>query len=97
MLPMNHFIRGNYTELSFPNKHPIIQLKIAGGSDFIYNDYDYLRLQFNISRRYYVSIFGYTDVSLEAGKIFGNVPYPFLFMHRANQTYAYLRRTPITL
>ena len=43
----------------------------------------------NISRRYYISIIGYTDVTLEAGKIFGTVPYPLLFIHRANQSYAY--------
>jgi len=87
--PNESFYQGKMYRATFPNRHPIIQLKITGGSDLIYNDYDYLRLQFNISRRYYVSILGYTDVSLEAGKIFGQVPYPLLFMHRANQTYAY--------
>jgi len=91
--PNESFYQGKLYRATFPNKHPIIQLKIAGGSDFINNDYDYLRLQFNISRRYYVSIFGYTDVSLEAGKIFGNVPYPLLFIHRANQTYAYQKNS----
>jgi hypothetical protein len=89
--PNESFYQAKEYRSSFPNKYPIMQLKIAGGSDFINNDYNYLRLQFNISRRYYVSIFGYTDISLEAGKIFGQVPYPLLFMHRANQTYAYLK------
>jgi hypothetical protein len=45
----------------------------------------------NISRRYYISILGYTDVSLEAGKIAGKVPYPLLFIHSANQSYSYLK------
>jgi hypothetical protein len=87
--PNESFYQGKQNRVTFPNKHPIINLKIAGGNGFIGNDYDYLRLQFNISRRYYISIFGYTDVALEAGKIFGQVAYPLLFMHRANQTYAY--------
>jgi len=87
--PNETFYQGKQYRVSFPNKYPIIQLKISAGSQFIYNDYDYLRLQFNISRRYYVSIFGYTDLSFEAGKVFGQVPYPLLFVHRANQTYAY--------
>jgi len=87
--PNESFYQGKMYRTSFPNRHPIINLKIAGGSNLINNDYDYLKLQFNISRRYYVSIFGYTDVALEAGKIFGQVPYPLLFLHRANQTYAY--------
>ena len=43
----------------------------------------------NVSKRFLVSIIGYADVSLEAGKIIGKVPYPLLFVHRANQTYTY--------
>ncbi len=66
-----------------------MQLKVSAGSELIRNDFNYLRLQFNTSRRYYVSILGYTDISLEAGKIFGTVPYPLMFIHRANQTYSY--------
>jgi hypothetical protein len=91
--PNETFYQGKLYRATFPNKHPIIQLKIAGGSEAINSDYDYLRLQFNISRRYYLSILGYTDVSFEAGKIFGKVPYPLLFIHRANQTYSYQKNS----
>ena len=87
--PNESFYQGKMYRTTFPNRYPIIQLKIAGGSDLVSNDYDYIKLQFNISRRYYISILGYTDVALDAGKIYGQVPYPLLFMHRANQTYAY--------
>ena len=83
------FYQGKLYRDRFPNKYPVIQLKTAFGLKQIDNDYDYLRLQLNISRRYYISIIGYTDVTLEAGKIFGTVPYPLLFIHRANQSYAY--------
>lgn len=87
--PNETFYQGKLYRDHFPNKYPVIQLKIAGGSKQIKNDFDYLRLQMNISRRYYISIIGYTDVSLEAGRIFGNVSYPLLFIHAANQTYSY--------
>jgi len=43
----------------------------------------------NVSKRFLLSLLGYTDVSLEAGKVFGHVPYLLLDIHRANQTYAY--------
>jgi hypothetical protein len=36
-----------------------------------------------------MSQLGYTDVTLEGGYIFGQVPYPLLDIHRANQTYGY--------
>jgi Family of unknown function (DUF5686)/CarboxypepD_reg-like domain len=87
--PNEAFYQGKQYRSPYPNNYPVIQLKIAGGAKAIDNDYDYLRLQFNISRRYYVSILGYTDISFEAGKIFGKVPYPLLFIHNANQTYSY--------
>lgn len=87
--PNESFYQGKLYRDHFPNNYPVIRLKTAAGSGFLFNDYEYLRFQFNISRRYYVSILGYTDISFEAGKISGKVPYPLLFIHRANQTYAY--------
>jgi hypothetical protein len=36
-----------------------------------------------------MSVLGYSDVIMETGKIFGKVPYPYLDIHRANQTYSY--------
>jgi hypothetical protein len=91
--PDETFYEGKVYRTIFPGKKPIYQLKMAGGSQMFLNDYDYLRLQMNITRRYIVSIIGYTDVTLEAGRIFGTVPYPLLFMHRANQTYSYQRQS----
>lgn len=91
--PNETFYQGKLYRDPFPNKYPVIQLKSAGGSRSINNDYDYLRFQLSISRRYYVSIFGYTDILFEAGKIYGKVPYPLLFIHRANQTYSYQKNS----
>ncbi|HPT13092.1 MAG TPA: DUF5686 family protein, partial [Bacteroidales bacterium] len=54
-------------------------------------DFNYQKLQANITKRYYISIVGYTDIGLEAGKVFGTVPYPLMFIHNANQTYSYQR------
>ena len=87
--PNESFYQGKMYRTTFMNRYPIIQMRITGGSKMIYNDYDYLKLQFNISRRYYLSILGYTDITFEAGKVFGQVPYPLLILHPANQTYSY--------
>ena len=87
--PNESFYQGKLYRTTYPNKYPVMQLKIAAGPRFLDNDFNYLRLQFAISKRFYVSILGYTDISLEAGKIFGQVSYPLLFIHRANQTYSY--------
>jgi Family of unknown function (DUF5686)/CarboxypepD_reg-like domain len=89
--PNESFYQGKLYRFPVPNKYPVIQLNIAGGLRSMHNDYNYLRLQFSISRRFYPSVLGYTDVTFEAGKIFGQVPYPLLFIHNANQTYAYVK------
>ena len=87
--PNEKFYQGKMYRDPFPGKYPVIQFKIAGGLKSIYNNYNYLRLQLGISRRYYLSVVGYSDVAFEAGKIFGQVSYPLLFIHNANQTYSY--------
>jgi hypothetical protein len=87
--PNESFYQGKEYRFPFPGKYPVIQLNIAGGLKSLGNDFNYLRLQLGISRRYYFSILGYSDISIEAGKIFGKIPYPLLFIHNANQTYSY--------
>lgn len=91
--PNETFYQGKLYRDAFPSKYPVMQLKMAGGSELIKNDYEYLRLQASISRRYFLALLGYTDISLEAGEIFGSVPYPLLFIHNANQTYAYQKNS----
>ena len=60
-----------------------------GVKGFLNGDYNYQNLTFNVFKRAYFSQFGYSDIILEAGKVFGKVPFPLLAIHRANQSYAY--------
>ena len=87
--PKEEFYQGKIYRSPIASRHPVIQLQGAFGSKNLNSDYDYQRIKFGISRRFYFSIVGYTDVAAEAGKIFGTVPYPLLFIHNANQTYSY--------
>jgi hypothetical protein len=87
--PKEEFYQGKIYRSPIASRHPVIQLQGAFGSKDLNSDYDYQRIKFGISRRFYFSIVGYTDVAAEAGKIFGTVPYPLLFIHNANQTYSY--------
>ena len=87
--PNEAFYQGKLYRDPLPNKFPVILLRYALGSRTIGNDFNYSRVQLRIYKRFYPSIFGYTDVTAETGKIFGKVPYPLLFIHRANQTLSY--------
>ncbi|MBT3422344.1 MAG: carboxypeptidase-like regulatory domain-containing protein [Bacteroidetes bacterium] len=87
--PHEKFYQGKQYRTPMPNRFPIISLNYTVGSTSLGNNYNYQNLKLNIYKRFYPGILGYTDVVWEGGVIFGKVSYPLLYMHRANQTYAY--------
>lgn len=93
--PNEQFIQTKQFRYPMFNKYPIFTLKYAVGlNGFISGEYDYQKLSLNIFKRFYLSIFGITDVEVEGGKIFGTgVPYFLLDLPRANQTYANQKRS----
>jgi len=88
--PHEIFYQGKLYRTPLINQYPVFQLKFAEGiNGFLGSNYTYQRVQANIFKRFYWSQFGYTDVTLEGGYIFGKLPYPLLLLPHANQTYAY--------
>lgn len=95
--PNEQFYQGKNFRLPIRNKYPIFQLRYTQGvSGFINGDINYSRLNANITKRFYLSIIGVSDVELEAGKIFGKVPFPLLNLPLANQSY-FLQETAFNL
>lgn len=87
--PKEEFYQGKLYRSRVPSKYPVLSASFTFGSRSIGNDYNYQKLNLGISKRFYLSIIGYTDVIADAGIIFGKVPFPLLFIHNANQSYAY--------
>ncbi len=88
--PREQFYQGKTYRIPIYNKYPIFRLRYISGIKGLANgDYDYQQLTANIFKRFYFSQFGYADVVTEGGYTFGQLPYPLLTIHRANQTYAY--------
>lgn len=87
--PGESFYQKTLYRNSYRSRHPVFELGYGFGNELIGNDYDYLRLQLSVRKRFYTPMLGVSDISLTAGRIFGTVSYPLLFMHRANQTYGY--------
>ncbi len=88
--PNEQFYQGKVYRIPIFNKYPIFKLRyMAGVKGLLNGQYSYQSVNLNIFKRVYLSQFGYADVVLEGGNIFGKVPYPLLNIHRANQTYAY--------
>lgn len=88
--PHEQFYQGKNYRIPIFNKYPIIQLTYTRGiKDLMGGEYNYDRLHFRVDKRFYLSQLGFVDATLESGYIFGKVPFPLLFIHRANQTYAF--------
>lgn len=88
--PNEQFYQTSLYRSPIVNKYPIFTLKyMAGVKGILGSEYDYHNLNFTFEKYFFISPIGYSKVNVEAGKIFGNVPYPLLSIHRANQTYSY--------
>ena len=88
--PHEKFYQGKRFRRPINNGHPVFTLRGSVGlKDLLGGDYNYQSLTLNVAKRFFFSQFGFSDVVLEGGAVFGKVPYPLLSIHRANQTYAY--------
>ncbi|MBS1562811.1 MAG: carboxypeptidase-like regulatory domain-containing protein [Bacteroidetes bacterium] len=88
--PNEQFYQGKVYRVPIFNKYPIFKLRYTQAfKGLVKGEYNYQALNLNIFKRFYLSQFGYADVVAEGGYIFGQVPFPLLTIHRANQTYAY--------
>jgi hypothetical protein len=78
------------TRISLGSSYPITTVTYSTGiKDFLNGDLAYHRLKVNILDYKYWGNFGYTAIELEAGKIWGTIPYPLLEVHKGNETYTY--------
>ena len=93
--PHEQFYQGKNYRQPFFNKYPKFYLNYIGGlKNVLDGQYNYHNFTLGVDKRVYLSQFGYADVNLEGNYIVGdNIPFPFLNIHRANQTYAYQLRS----
>ena len=89
--PNEKFYRDLDYRVPIISKEPIIQLSYTQGIKGIWNsEYTYQKLQLSFFKRFHMAPIGFTNIEVEGGKIFGKgLPFPLLFVHRANQTYSY--------
>jgi hypothetical protein len=84
------FIYGEFERISlgtnFPEFEMIYSLATPGILDA---EYEYQRLQLQVYDKMRFGPFGYLNITVQAGKIYGNLPYPMLQMHQGNETFFY--------
>lgn len=83
-------IRQAFDKYSMGSDYPIIGVDLSMGLKGLFkNDYEFYRLEGNISYDFPVTPLGKSYMVLGGGKIFGKVPYPLLKLHEGNATYFY--------
>jgi hypothetical protein len=88
--PHEQFYQGKKFRKPVFNSYPVFTLRGSFGvKGLMKSEYTYQSVTLNVFKRFYLSQLGFSDVVLEGGRIFGKVPYPLLYIHKANQSYAY--------
>jgi hypothetical protein len=88
--PHEQFYQGKLYRIPIINRYPIYTLRFTQGvKGLMGGQYNYSSLVLRVEKRVYLSQLGYTDLVFEGGNIFNQLPFPLLYIHRANQTYSY--------
>jgi len=88
--PGEEIIHDGFERNTFGNSGPIFNVGLTAGlKGFLGSDYEYLRLNLNFSDKVKLNPFGYLTYYFQAGKIWGDVPFPLMKIHEGNETYAF--------
>tara|TARA_R110002020_G_scaffold74670_4_gene190823 strand:+ start:845 stop:3373 length:2529 start_codon:yes stop_codon:yes gene_type:complete len=72
-----------------PLRWPIFDLSYARGMNWLGGDINYSKLNFYVYQKLNVGMFGVSRYEFDAGKVFGEVPYPVMKNHLGNETLFY--------
>ena len=83
------YIEGDFTRVFLGTKIPILQIQYTAAiKGVLKSNYAYHKVVDNVIDRIRIQPLGYTDYTLEYGKIFGNnLPYVLLELHPGNESY----------
>ncbi|MFN2422538.1 MAG: DUF5686 family protein [Cryomorphaceae bacterium] len=85
-----NFVSGDFERISLGSKYPIVSAKFdLGVAGPFGGQYDYNRLTVNVSDKIRLGPFGNIAMELEAGKTWGDIPYPLQFIHAGDETIFY--------
>ena len=84
------FLAAEFARVTISSVYPIIQLSYTYGMPNAFkSDYEYSKFVLNVSEWFNFATIGWSKYIIEAGKIWGTLPYPLLKIHDGNQTFFY--------
>jgi hypothetical protein len=84
------FLLGAFDRYSLKSKYPIVGINgTLGLKGVLGSDYEYQKVYVFMKDRIFTEPFGYSDLGIGIGKIWGAVPFPVLELHTGNETFFY--------
>ncbi len=84
------FLLGDFERVSVGTKYPILGLQYSYGIPELFgSQYEYHELRFGIRQWFNVFNLGWSKYMIEAGKIWGTLPFPLLRLHPGNETFIF--------
>ena len=88
--PGEDIIQDGFGRTTFGNYNPVFNIGLTAGlKGFLGGDYNYLKIDLNLSDKIVLNPLGYMTYYFQAGKIWGDVPFPLMKIHEGNETYAF--------
>ncbi len=86
------YVSGEFERVSLGTDYPVFEMQYTAGlKNLLNSDFDYHHLKTRVSQELMLGYLGRFDYLVEAGKIWGSLPYPLLEIHTGNATYFYDR------
>ncbi|MBU8892362.1 MAG: DUF5686 and carboxypeptidase regulatory-like domain-containing protein [Bacteroidales bacterium] len=86
------YLRGEFERVSLGTDKPVININFTAGLKNVFDSqYEYYKLNVSFAHKVPLGPFGYFKYIIDAGQVFGTLPYPLLKLHEGNETYAFDR------
>lgn len=80
----------DFDRINFGTKYPELNIQYSySGKGILESDWEYHRLEAGISHRFNVGPLGWSKYSLEAGHVWGKLPFPLLMLPPGNETFIF--------
>jgi len=88
--PKETVVQDGFERTTFGIFNPVFNVGVTAGlKGFLGGDYDYLKVDLNFSDKVALNPIGFLTYYFQAGKIWGDVPFPLMKIHEGNETYAF--------
>lgn len=82
------YVSGDFSRMSLGTRYPTVELHLSTGLPRLaQSEYGYAKMVAHVYQRLQLGTFGWMRINAEAGRVWGDLPYPLLVLHSGNETF----------